>query len=518
MPTASIQPQEVILVSANDGLAKFDGLYGPVVNGRINIAGINIGLSLLETFDAVENTVIAFIDANRCKHTASNIVKRVLSPESKFIFVGNMNQPSYSDLFTQTLYMIQVQKDQPGLYDLFNNKDVLIGSAGLESERLGIPTITKLEDLPSLTSLQSAMLPTGDYGFMYLRETTNGKDFKLIAQYIKLSGHDKFILVGDFANKKAGIESTFLLDTTFPTTQINLPPIEYHQSLPNGVMRHMVANASGSLVLSTGTTSTLEAMRDKKLPYYQDQTNNEEFVASYLLAVKSIAASDTTLVGAMPQFIVELSSLLFAHKPLSKMQMERTHDLLVMSSLSSRLIAANQTIIEQASGKLAPRLLGFLNNTRNTQDQTQLAMVCKSLRTPNETGSPVHDQALRRAATWGRLFELKVLLKALPNLDKTDPKYKRSALHWASLNKNFDCAHALTKGGASLNIQDIDGKTPLHNAINNGHKQLIALLIKAGASMNIRDNMRKNAEDCADDAGILSFVKDCQVGSQSNQI
>lgn len=508
----SMDDVDVVLVSALDGVSRFDSLYGPAVNGRVSVEGTNVGLSSLETFDAIKNTVIAFIDANRCKYSAEHIVKRVLSPESKLMLVGNVNQESYSDLFMQILLRMQLKQEQPGLYESFSDGDVFLGAAGLDADRLGIPTITKSEDLPLLSSSQSSMLPTGNYGCMYLAREDTDKDYKLIAQYIKLSGQGQFVLVGDFENRKSYIKSAFMSDATLITSQKDLPPIQYYQSLPNGVMRRMMANTTGSLVLTTGTTSTLEAMRDNKLPYYQNMSTNTEFVAAYLIAVKTIVSSDTSLVGVMPRLIMDLSNLLFASKPLSKMDMERTHALLEMSSVSSKLVATNQTIIERASGKIAPRLLGFLNGTRNTKDQAQLVTVCASLRKPGEMGTPVHDQALRRAATWGRLFELKVLIKSMPtnDLDKRDHTYQRSALHWAVLNKNYDCACLLVKSGASLNIQDKEGRTPLHNAIINGDKQLIEMLIREGASVDIQDKSYKSPQDSAPDAGIILFVKHCQ--------
>ena len=512
LQTNLIDDIDVILVSALDGVARFDSLYGPVVNGRVSIEGTDVGLSSLETFDAVENTVVAFIDANRCKHTAGDIVKRVLSPESKFMFVGNVNQDSYSSKFIQTLYRMELDKEQPGLYEPFSDEDMLIGSAGLGPDRLGIPTITKSEDLPSLIPSQSSMLPTGNYGFMYLAAVDSSKDYKLIAQYIRLSGHDQFVLVGSFESQQADIRSALMSETTLVSSQQDLPAIQYYQSLPNGVMRRMVANTAGSLVLSTGVTSALEAMRDQKLTYYQNMSNNTAFIAAYLVAVNSIVSNDTSLVGAMPQLIMDLSNLLFANKPLSKIDMERTHHLLEMSTVSSKLIATNQTIIDQAAGKIAPRLLSFLNGSRNTNDQVQLARVCVSLRKPGEMGSPIHDQALRRAACWGRLFELKVLIKSMSttDLDKKDPNFERTALHWAAHTQNFDCARALVKAGASLDIQDKEGKTPLHKAIINADRQLIEMLIKAGASVNIQDNNSQSPEDCAPDEGILLFIKHCE--------
>lgn len=174
----SIQDIDVILVSTFEGIVRFESIYGSKVNGRVTVEDTSIGLSSLEHFDAVENTVIAFIDANRCKHSPGDLIKRVLSPDAKFLFVGNVNQESYSDLFIQTLFHMQVQKDQPGLYESFDESDMLIGSAGLGKERLGLPTITKSEDLPDLTNSQKGMLPTGEYGFMYLAAVDRSKDYK----------------------------------------------------------------------------------------------------------------------------------------------------------------------------------------------------------------------------------------------------------------------------------------------------------------------------------------------------
>lgn len=501
---------DVVLVSTLDGVPRFKSMYGNTVKGRLSIEGTDVGLSSLEEFDAVENTVVAFIDANRCKYSAANLVKRVLSPDSKFIFVGNVNQEAFADIFMQTLYRMQAKMNQPGLYESFSDQDMLIGSAGIGQDRLGLPTITKAEDLPALSNPEKASLPTGKYGFMYLAAVDSSKDYKLIAQYIKLSGQDKYVLVGDFGSNKSDIKYAYDHDTTLPTSK-SLPAIEYHQSLPNVVMRQTVANSSGDLVLSTGVTSTLEAMRDKKLTYYQDMSNNTEFVAAYLIAVKSLVSSDTSLFGAMPQMIIELSSLLFSKKPLSRVDMERTHELLEISSISSRLVDTNQTIMDQASGKLAPKLLTFLGESRKTQDAVQLANVCASLRKTGELGSPVHDQALRRAATWGRLFELKVLIKSMSksDLDKTDSTYKRTALHWAVSGKNLDCARALVNAGAALDLQDNLGQTALHKAVAGGDREMIKMLIEAGASIDIPDTSHHSPKDCAPDSGVLAFINHC---------
>lgn len=505
-----IKDVDVVLVSTLDGIPRFISIYGPAVDGRVSIEGTSVGLSSLETLDAVDNTVVAFIDANRCKHAPAEIIKRVLSPDSKFLFVGNVNQAAFADFFTQTLYRMQAKTGQPKLYDSFDDRDMLIGSAGLGADRLGIPSIAKAEDLPKLSGSYEGMVPTGKYGFMYLAAVDPSKDYKLIAQYIKLSDQEKYILVGEFTNKKYEIQYAYDHDMTLATSK-PFPAIEYHQSLPSGVMRETVARAKSSLVLSTGVTSTLEAMRDKKLPYYQDMSLNADFVAAYLVAVKSMVSSDSSLFGAMSELIIELSRLLFAKKPLSRLDMECTDTLLKLDSISSRLVNTNQAIIDKASGKIAPRLLGFLSESRKTSDPVQLAHVCASLRRSGEMGSPVNDRALRRAAAWGRLFELKVLIKSMSKseLNKGDPAHGRSALHFAVTHKNFDCARVLIKAGASLDLQDKKGQTALHKAVKQGDRQMIKMLIEAGASLDIPDRSSHSPKDCAPDSGIILFINDC---------
>lgn len=503
---------DVCLVSALDGIPRYEKIYGKANHGRVLVEGVSVGLSSLEEFDAVEHAVIAFIDANRCKHSATDIVKRVISPETKFLFIGNVNQPALTDLFSQTLYSMQVRKEQQGLYESFDSNDMLIGSAGYGNERLGIPMISKAIDLPALTDEQTAQLPTASYGFMYLAAVNGVNDYQLMAQYMKLTGFDNYVLVGNFSTAKTEIEAAYRADSSVSGVNSQVvPTIKYYDSVQNPIMRRMVANATGSLVVSTGVTSTLEAMRDEKLTFCQNLSVKDEFVASYLMAVKAIASSDSSLTGGMPQLIVELSILLFAPKPLSVTQMRRTQDLLGVSAVNTRLIEANRTILDKASGKIAPRLLGFISNTRSTKDPVQLAQVCVSLRKPGEMGSPIYDQALRRAAGWGRLFELKTLIRAmlLQDLNRIDVMHGMTALHFATKFKHNDCARALIQAGVDVNAQAKDGKTALHLAVNNSDRTMIKLLIDSGAEVDREDNSSKKPEECAPDEGVILYIRHC---------
>jgi hypothetical protein len=267
--------------------------------------------------------------------------------------------------------------------------------------------------------------------------------------------------------------------------------IHFHQSLDNILMRNMVSQSSTQLVLSTGVMSTLELFQDKKLPYYQNLAINEYFIKSYLLAVKSICSSDDTLFGNMPQLIIELSDLLFRKKPLPPGDLKRTQDLLAMDSISMRLTEVNTRVIKKANGTLAGHLLNFIGGPTRTQAYRQCVTACLSLCKPGETLPPTFRQALRRAAAKDLIFELKVLIKYLSvsdinSADKNQTKY--TALHWAAKSCNYDCAKTLIEAGADVDIQDGQGKTALHYALENNNNIMSQLLLaESRANINIAD-------------------------------
>ena len=94
---------KVILTSTLDGYGRLTSMYGVPVEGKVNIEGVSIKLLPLEYINPVKNNTVAYIEANRCKYAPADLVKRVLSPSSKVLFVGNANQPVL-DQVTQLLY------------------------------------------------------------------------------------------------------------------------------------------------------------------------------------------------------------------------------------------------------------------------------------------------------------------------------------------------------------------------------------------------------------------------------
>lgn len=513
----------VILTSTLDGIARFESLYGTAIDGQVIIEGQKIGLCALELLDAVDNEVVAFIESNRCKHAPADIIKRVLSPESKFLFIGASNQPAMDSRMPGSKMMALLrhynhQAEQPGVYEHFDPDDVLIGASGIGEDRLGLATLNTVEQLQPLTLEQQAKIPVVDYGFIYLNGVEPSKDMKTMTQYMELTRKGEYVLVGEYAKDPSLVQYVTLKNlSTNPAFVPHMPKLHFHTSLDNGVMRNMVKSSAGNLVVSTGVQSSLEAMQDGKLTYYQTLESNQHFVASYLQAVQSICSSDDSLIGVMPQLIIDLSTVLFAEKPLSSSQMGDAERLLHMSSVPGRLVDVNKRIIAKASGTLAGELLSFIGQPGKTQLHRQCISVCKSLRKEGESAIPLHDQALRRAAAWGRVFELKVLIKSMSasDLDKRDTLNKKfTALHWAVFQGHHDCARLLVNAGASVDVQDGEGRTPLHYAVKKGDRNTIALLVKAGASLEVTDVT--GVKPCDDGPDwVPDFIKECHVPHQS---
>lgn len=75
--------------------------------------------------------------------------------------------------------------------------------------------------------------------------------------------------------------------------------------------------------------------------------------------------------------------------------------------------------------------------------------------------------AFRKAAQEGNLVKVKELLNILgPELIDHTSSNGKSALHWAARYKREDVAKFLIREGANINLQDSQGNTPLHDAVN----------------------------------------------------
>ncbi|KAH8585593.1 ankyrin repeat-containing domain protein, partial [Bisporella sp. PMI_857] len=67
--------------------------------------------------------------------------------------------------------------------------------------------------------------------------------------------------------------------------------------------------------------------------------------------------------------------------------------------------------------------------------------------------------------------------------------FGRTALHHASDNGHLEVVTLLLEKGADLEAADIYGKTALHHASRNGHLEVVTLLLEKGADVKARDKI-----------------------------
>lgn len=92
-------------------------------------------------------------------------------------------------------------------------------------------------------------------------------------------------------------------------------------------------------------------------------------------------------------------------------------------------------------------------------------------------------------------------------LDRPHPKTGATALHVASAKGYIKVMSALLQAGASVNVQDSDGWTPLHAAAHWTQKEACKMLIDNMSNMDIKTFVGQTVFDVAD-ANMVSFLED----------
>jgi ankyrin repeat protein len=117
---------------------------------------------------------------------------------------------------------------------------------------------------------------------------------------------------------------------------------------------------------------------------------------------------------------------------------------------------------------------------------------------------PIHDASYN-----GDLKKVKALIENKPKLVFSKDKYGYTPLHWAAMEGHKDVAELLLANRAEINatsnkrrtpvIAEVNGRkvigeilknqgfAPLHEAVLNGHKDVVELLLAKGADVNIKD-------------------------------
>ncbi len=94
------------------------------------------------------------------------------------------------------------------------------------------------------------------------------------------------------------------------------------------------------------------------------------------------------------------------------------------------------------------------------------------------------QEQLWDAARAGDTLALKQALAAGARIDSLDVRRNpngRRALNWAAWDNRADAVRFLVANGATVNLANITGFTPLHHAAENGSLEAAEALLKAGA-------------------------------------
>jgi ankyrin repeat protein/L-ascorbate metabolism protein UlaG (beta-lactamase superfamily) len=91
---------------------------------------------------------------------------------------------------------------------------------------------------------------------------------------------------------------------------------------------------------------------------------------------------------------------------------------------------------------------------------------------------------LIKAANQGRKKIVPIFLKSGARVDIQDKVEKRTALHYAAIKGFVDITTKLLEKGASPNLQDNSGKTPIYYALKYGHKKLAKQILKKGGKFD----------------------------------
>jgi hypothetical protein len=118
------------------------------------------------------------------------------------------------------------------------------------------------------------------------------------------------------------------------------------------------------------------------------------------------------------------------------------------------------------------------------------------------SGAKFHGGELAKAAFAGNQEESLAMVTALiaagADVNSPHPDYRHTALMWASYKGNKSAVVLLlAQPGIKLDVIDIDGKTALMAAAENGHAEIAEMLLKAGANVSITDEGGETATSLA---------------------
>lgn len=490
---------EVVLTTTKDRMDSFTRLYGKASGDKISIDGRQVTLLAAEDLAKKPFEIIGYIPANHCRAMPKEVLNEILTAETKVSFVFGPHQPDYKSNYFVSEMLIQRMHEEFG--PALNYNVITVDSLGFvnDSKRLGLSAIKSAAELAPLTTSETAELASVSgkkYGVAYF----NANDplvGALCDEFMRLGGNGDYLLVGDYAESLKRLARNVdypvefeLTDGTKGSTVRAGDQIAFTQrkQLSNQVLRHAMAR-SQLLVGATGVNFLQEALIDGKIPYYQAVSNNQGFIDSYLASLKGLMMADSNTPISLKQEVLQLAAILMAEKPLSAVAHAKAKSGLGNDALVTKLSAMNTSLMKGAQKPIAPQLLPFLMAPvdEKVRDR-QLAMALQKLRKPEEKESPTFEQGLRRAAAWGKLIELRVILSCRQqkgiNVNGSVANVGMTPLHFAVQNKQQAVINALLKHGADPMATDAKGRTALSIAIADESLPCLRLLMAAGGQLS----------------------------------
>lgn len=83
---------------------------------------------------------------------------------------------------------------------------------------------------------------------------------------------------------------------------------------------------------------------------------------------------------------------------------------------------------------------------------------------------------------------------------------RQLSLHRAAAVGSSPLVNLLLDAGSPVNAQDVDGATPLHHAVAEGHGDAAVTLLKRGADSGVKDREGKLAIELAPDRKVRLFI------------
>lgn len=157
-----------------------------------------------------------------------------------------------------------------------------------------------------------------------------------------------------------------------------------------------------------------------------------------------------------------------------------------------------------------------LHKAANTGDTEEVEMLLKDGKIDINAQGAQGRTPLQRALGGGFTETAQLLITRNADPAIVDAM-KRTSLHWAAkgppsgaeshsccmllLNESRECFMSM------LNMQSKSGSTPLHFALDSGHKESAALLVQNGANLDIVDDEGKTCTKLANEKGMKAVLK-----------